>query len=122
MRNKVFVGASKMGVAVISQAKSMAEFILRREHQGPGDTIEAAAYRAERKYGAPANWIFRLRYREIKDMPASAFVLLIQAYEAACSRAEKAYETERAKDEAGAAVVRVADIVAGAETKNGKEA
>ena len=113
MGDRRFVGANKMSVAVINQAKGMAEFILRREHRGPGDTIEASAHRAERKYGVPASWIFRLRYREIKDMPASAFVALIQAYEAASVRADRAYETERAKHEANSALVRVADVVAG---------
>ncbi|MFP1634107.1 hypothetical protein ACLB6G_20450 [Zhengella sp. ZM62] len=113
MGDRVFVGANKMSVAVINQAKGMAEFILRREHRGPGDTIEAAAHRAERKYGVPASWIFRLRYREIKDMPASAFVALAQAYEAACVRAERAYENERARHAPDTAIVRIADLVSG---------
>ena len=113
MGDRRIVGANKMSVAVINQAKNMAEFILRRENRGPGDTIEAAAHRAERKYGVPASWIFRLRYREIRDMPASAFIELIQAYEATSVRADRAYETERENHEAYSALVRVADVVAG---------
>lgn len=111
--SKRFDGLDKMSVAVVKHAKTMAEFILQREHRGPGDTIDAAMHRVERKYGVPSSWLHRLRYREIKDMPASAFVALLQAYEAASVRAERAYETERAKHEAYSALVRVADLVAG---------
>ncbi|PHP66714.1 hypothetical protein CSC94_12630 [Zhengella mangrovi] len=102
-----------MSVAVIKQAKCMAEFILQREHRGPGDTIDAAMHRVERAHGIPATWLHRLRYREIKDMPASTYVALTKAYEAACARAERAYELERAKHETDTAVVRMADLVAG---------
>lgn len=102
-----------MSVAVINQAKSMAEYILQREHRGPGDTIDAAMHRAERKYGVPSTWLHRLRYREIKDMPASAFVSLVQAYEAACIRADRAYENERANHAPDTAIVRIADALAG---------
>lgn len=62
----------KMSVEYVTEAKGMADFILTKVHRGPGDTVEAAIHRAERLYGVPANWLHRLRYREIKDMPVSA--------------------------------------------------
>jgi hypothetical protein len=106
--------ASTMSVEYVTEAKGMADFILSKVHRGPGDTVEAAMYRAERVFGAPANWLHRLRYREVRDMPVSAFASLVMAYRAACEAGERAYQAERElADARNSKLVRLADFVAG---------
>ncbi len=102
-----------MSVEFVSESKRMADFIVHKVHRGPGDTVEAAMHRAERLYGAPAHWLHRLRYREIRDMPVSAFAAIFNAYQAAASAAERTYENERARHESNSALVRFTDFVAG---------
>lgn len=104
----------KMSVEYVNESKRMADYILHRVHRGPGDTVDAAMHRAERLYGVPAAWLHRLRYREIKDMPMSAFAALVHAYQAASNAADTAYEAERKlADERNSKVLRLADFVAG---------
>lgn len=116
MSDKAREGLDKMSVEYVNESKRMADFILGRVHNGPGDTIEAAMHRAERLYGVPAAWLHRLRYREIKDMPMSAFAAIAHAYRAASEKAEKAYEAERTlADARNSKVLWLADLVAGQE-------
>lgn len=116
MSDKPSEGPKRMSVDFVIESKRMADFILAKAHRGPGDTVDAAMHRAERMWGAPANWLHRLRYREINDMPMSAFAALVHAYRAASQAAEKAYETERKlADARGSKVVWLADFVAGKE-------
>lgn len=108
----------KMSVEYVSESKRMAEVILQRVHRGPGDTVEAAMHRAERLYGVPAAWLHRLRYREIKDMPVSAFAALFNAYRAACEAGERAYEEERKlADARNSKMGWLAAVVAGPSSK-----
>lgn len=108
----------KMSVEYVTEAKGMADFILAKVHRGPGDTVEAAIHRAERIYGVPANWLHRLRYREIKDMPVSAFASIVMAYRAACDAGERAYAAERElADARNSKLARLADFVAGAKAE-----
>lgn len=109
-------------VAYIDEAKSMADFIITKVHRGPGDTVDAAMHRAERLYGVPANWLHRLRYRPLEDMPISAFFAIFNGYRAACEAADRAYENERARHAPDAALVRLADAVAGKETHEREKA
>ena len=114
MSDKSNEGSDKMSVEYVSEAKGMADFILHRVHRGPGDTVDAAMHRAERMYGAPAQWLHRLRYRELKDMPVSAFGAIAVAYQAACEASELAYEKEKAMvDARNSKLVRLADFVVG---------
>lgn len=113
MSDKGVEGFDKMSVAYVNEAKSMADFIVHKAHRGPGDTVDAAMHRAERLYGVPATWLHRLRYREVGDMPTSAFFAIFNAYRAACELADRAYENERAKHAPDTALVRFADAVAG---------
>lgn len=107
-------GNKKMSLDYVAEARSMAEVILQKVHRGPGDTIDAAMFRAEQKYGVPSSWLHRLRYREIKDMPVSAYGAVVQAYMAATSAAERAYEHERElADARNSKLIRLADFVAG---------
>jgi hypothetical protein len=113
MSDKGVEGFDKMSVAYVNEAKSMADFIVSKAHRGPGDTVDAAMHRAERLYGVPSTWLHRLRYRHVSDMPTSAFFAIFNAYRAACEAAERAYENERARHAPDAALVRLADAVAG---------
>lgn len=61
---------------------------MQRTYRGPGDTIEAASYRAEQKYGVPQQTLWALRYRKPKDVLASIYLKLKAAYEAECGRQE----------------------------------
>jgi hypothetical protein len=108
----------KMSVEYVNESKRMADYILHRVHRGPGDTVDAAMHRAERLYGVPAAWLHRLRYREIKDMPMSAFAALAHAYQAASNAAENAYGAERKlADARNSKLIRLADFVAGAKVE-----
>lgn len=105
-----------MSVEVVTEARSMADFILKSAFRGPGDTIDAAMHRAERDYGAPAKWLHRLRYRAelLRDLPASAFFQIQKAYRAAEASAERAYEREKAlADERNSKMAGMAASVAG---------
>lgn len=118
MSDKGVEGFDKMSVAYVNEAKSMADFIVHKAHRGPGDTVDAAMHRAERLYGVPASWLHRLRYREITDMPVSAFGAIVSAYRAASEAADRAYEAERKlADARNSKVLRLADFVAGQQNK-----
>lgn len=118
MSDKDFEGTDKMSVEFVSEARGMADFILQKAHRGPGDTVDAAMHRAERLYGAPASWLHRLRYRQIKDMPVSAYGAIVRAYRAACEASERAYEAERKlADARNSKLLGLADAVAGAKTE-----
>lgn len=114
MSVKRSVKGFKMSVEYVSESKRMADYILQRVHRGPGDTVDAAMHRAERMYGVPAAWLHRLRYRELKDMPVSAFAALVHAYQAACSAGERAYQEEKAlADARNSKLAGLAAFVAG---------
>ena len=90
MRNKIHSKESKsMSTAYVTTAKGMATYLLSREHRGPGDTIEAAAHRIQTRFGVPVALLMRLRHREVKDMLASNFFSLANAFNEAMERAEK---------------------------------
>lgn len=94
-------GGKRMSCSdAIAEARHMSNYLLQREFRGPGDTIEAAAYRVERKWGVPSSLIDRLRIREVNDMLLSNWVKLKAAYEAACQQVERQaqHQQELAKD------------------------
>ena len=116
-----------MSTDAIMEAKRMSGFLLTREHRGPGDTIEAAAYRLQTRYGIPVAITLRLRNRELKDMFVSSFMPILNAYlaatksiEAAADHMEEAYEEKRAVA-AHPNLVRLADFVAGRKEKGRDE-
>ena len=97
MSDNGFDRGVKMNAELVTDARGMADAILHKVHRGPGDTIDAAMHRAETVYGVPAQWLHRLRYRhrDLKDIPGSVLLPLIQAYRVINDAAEKAYENER---------------------------
>ncbi|WP_011579562.1 MULTISPECIES: hypothetical protein [Chelativorans] len=120
MSDKRLEGSDKMSVEVVSQARGMADFIIRSEHRGPGDTVEAAIHRAARNYGVPAQWLHRLRYRHrsLRDLPASAFLSLVNACQRASETAEKAYQYEKAlADARNSKLAGLASALAGEEAE-----
>lgn len=98
----------------VSESKRMADVILHHVHRGPGDTVDAAMHRAERLYGVPAAWLHRLRYRELTDIPMSAFAAIANAYRAVCEQRDRAYEAERKlADARSSKVLWLVDLVVG---------
>jgi len=112
MGDKSSVRESKMSVAYVNEAKGMATFILKKEFRGPGDTIEAAAGRAETKYRVPATFLLRLRNRTVKDMLMSNFMALATGYIKATEAVDRAYEHEKSLA-VNPAILRLANLVAG---------
>ena len=114
MRDRFNETENTMSVAYITEAKTMARFLLKREHRGPGDTIEAASHRLQTKFKVPASIIMRLWNRPVKDMLLSNFMSLATAYIKANARVEKAYEHEKALS-VNPTILRLAAALAGEE-------
>ncbi len=111
-------GTEMFSVDCVSESKRMADAILTSVHRGPGDTVEAAMHRAERLYGVPAAWLHRLRYREIKDLPTSAFFAIANAYRAVNEASERRYLAERELANARhSTLVGLTDFISGATAK-----
>lgn len=83
----------------VDEAANWANELIRRQHRGPGDTVEAAMHRASNKYRIDHQTLWRLRYRKPKDMLVKAYVRLKAAYEAEIERQEAklAHELEITK-------------------------
>lgn len=120
-------GNGKMSAEYIMEAKRMSGFLLNKEYKGPGDTIEAAAYRLQTRYGIHYATTLRLRNEEVRDMRISSFAPILNAYlfvrdslQAAATRMERAYEEERNRA-VDPRLVRLADAVRGKETQETKE-
>lgn len=120
MRDRFTGTENKMSVAYIAEAKTMARFLLKREHRGPGDTIEASAGRLQTKFKVPASIIMRLWNRPVKDMLMSNFMALATAYIKANARVERAYEHEKALA-VNPTILRLAAALAGEEIGNDAE-
>lgn len=129
MRDKKHVGSNKMFVAdfkdpsfVGSSARRMATELLEKEFRGPGDTLEAAAYRLQTKYALDAEISLQGWRREIKEMKASRWLRLFQAWWAAgLAKADNLYAEERALHDSTSAIVGLADFVAGTKEKAKEE-
>lgn len=79
---------------VVDEAAGWADWLVRREHQGPGDTVEAARLRAARKHKLPERLLWSLRYRKPKRIWADLYVKLQEAVAAEIQRQEDALEHE----------------------------
>lgn len=75
-------------LSTVDEAAEWADHLVTRVYRGPGDTIEAAHHRAERKYGVPAQTFWALRYRRPKDLLASIYLRLQAAYQQEVERQE----------------------------------
>lgn len=72
----------------VDQAKWWTNGLIRSNHRGPGDTVDAALHRAAVKHGLDPKILWRLRYRTPKDLLASVYLRIKSAYEAECERQE----------------------------------
>lgn len=72
----------------VDKAAKWAEALLALVHRGPGDNVETAMYRAELKYGVPAQTFWALRYRKPKSMGVAAWHYIKSVYEATCAAQE----------------------------------
>jgi hypothetical protein len=104
MRVKSRVWSNKMSVmdGAIDDIRHRSLFLLNKEHRGIGDTIEHAASEVERKWGAPASILLRLRNREVSDMKLSNALAVVMAsaaagYDAVCSKVEAAGDRQEAR-------------------------
>lgn len=66
-------------LSVVDEAASWADLLVRREHRGPGDTLDAARQRAARKHRLPEQVLWALRYRKPKRIWADLYKRLEMA-------------------------------------------
>jgi hypothetical protein len=84
----------KMAEAYVNDARQWAEFLIRKEFRGPGDTLDAAMARCERKYKIARSVLWGLRYRAPKDLMVSVYMALRNAYEAELQKLDQRLEDE----------------------------
>lgn len=84
----------KMAEAYVDDARQWAEFLVRKEFRGPGDTLDAAMARCERKYRVARSVLWGLRYRAPKDLLVSVYMALKNAYEAEVAKLDERLEEE----------------------------
>lgn len=72
----------------VDRAADWADTLVRREHMGPGDTVDAARRRAARKHKLPERLLWALRYRKPKRIWADLYLSLEAAVAAECERQE----------------------------------
>jgi len=78
----------KMSDAYVADARRWAGALLQREHRGPGDTVDAAMWRAQQRWGIDRGTFWSLRYRPPQDIVVGVYMRLKAAYEAECERQE----------------------------------
>jgi hypothetical protein len=81
-------GEQKVSDAFVADARTWANALVAREHRGPGDTVDAAMWRAEQRYGIERSTFWSLRYRPPKDIVVGVYMRLKAAYEHECERQE----------------------------------
>ncbi len=83
-------------LSVVDEAAGWADLLVRREHRGPGDTIDAARARAARKHKVPEQALWALRYRKPKRIWADLYkkLELAVAAEIESQEARLAHELE----------------------------
>lgn len=81
-------------LSVVDEAATWADLLVRREHRGPGDTLDAARSRAARKHKLPEQVLWSLRYRKPKRIWADLYKRLEMAVaaEIQCQEAKLAHE------------------------------
>ena len=83
-----------MSETYVHEAQRWATALLEREHRGPGDTLDAAMWRAEQKWGIDHSTFWALRYRPPREIFTSVYMRLRQAYEMECVRQEARLQHE----------------------------
>lgn len=88
-----------MSDTYVAQAQGWADFLVRKEFRGPGDTVDAAMARCERKHRISRSVLWGLRYRPPKDMMVSLYMRLRSAYEDELGKLDQRIEEELRKAE-----------------------
>ena len=107
-------------LSVVDEAAGWADMLVRREHRGPGDTIDAARARAARKHKLPEQVLWSLRYRKPKRIWADLYKRLEMAVAAEIQNQEAKLAHEIAVTKAisasaaGRALVDEAEALLGA--------
>lgn len=107
-------------LSVVDEAAGWADMLVRREHRGPGDTIDAARARAARKHKLPEQILWALRYRKPKRIWADLYkqLQLAVAAEIQSQEARLAHEIAITKavsaSPAGLALIDEAEALLGA--------
>jgi hypothetical protein len=105
--------------SAVTDARTWAKALVKRESRGAGDLENAMRRLANRHPGVTKSLLWSMMYRPPKDMLVSKYMSLREAYVAECERHEKALRHEReitqAKSLVGKAFVRAADAVASKE-------
>lgn len=78
----------------VVEARRWADALVEREYSGPGDTIEAAMWRAERRWGIDRTTFYSLRYRPPREIFVSVYMRLKAAYVSECERQEARLQHE----------------------------
>lgn len=91
----------KMAEAYVEDARRWAEFLIKLEFKGPGDTLDAAMARCERKHRVSRSVLWGLRYRPPKDLLVSVYMKLRDAYEGELSKLDRRLAEE----------IRIAELI-----------
>ena len=105
----------------VHEAQRWATALLEREHRGPGDTLDAAMWRAEQKWGIDHSTFWALRYRPPREIFTSVYMRLRQAYEMECVRQEARLQHELMLAKAAGFHAANSSVVAEAEALLRKE-
>jgi hypothetical protein len=117
-------------LSVVDEAASWADLLVRREHRGPGDTIDAARSRVARRHKLPEQLLWTLRYRKPKRIWADLYKRLemavaaeIQSQEAKLAHELAIHKATLASTAAGRALVSEAEaLLANAEVSTERHA
>ena len=105
-------------LSVVDEAATWADMLVRREHRGPGDTLDAARQRAARKHKLPEQVLWALRYRKPKRIWADLYKRLemavaaeIQSQEARLAHELAIHKATLSSTPAGRALVSEAEAL-----------
>jgi hypothetical protein len=109
-------------VTAVDRAETWVDWLVRREHRGPGDTIDAARLRAARKHRLPERILWALRYRKPKQICADLYLSIESAVAAEVKRQEARLEQELAITKALAPTADRLALIAETEAVLGSQA
>ncbi len=117
-------------LSVVDEAATWADLLVRREHRGPGDTLDAARARTARKHKVPEQVLWALRYRKPKRIWADLYKRLemavaaeILSQEAKLAHELAIHKATLASTPAGRALVSEAEaLLANAEVAPSRDA
>jgi hypothetical protein len=114
-------GVQTVSDTFVADARQWAGALVAREHRGPGDTVDAAMWRAEQRYGIERSTFWSLRYRPPKDIVVGVYMRLKAAYESEVARQEARLAHELLLAKAAGLDANNSTVVAQAEAFLGQE-